>query len=95
MTDTPTQPEPMRVLVAIDGSAASLLAVDLVCGIRWPAGTGIVVVEAVESGEGLYGGPWPALAMLEQSRLEAEIRSTAEQDVRTAGASEAADQEVA
>ncbi len=85
MTDTPTQPEPMRVLVAIDGSAASLLAVDLVCGIRWPAGTGIVVVEAVESGEGLYGGPWPALAMLEQSRLEAEIRSTAEQDVRTAG----------
>ena len=78
-------PAPMRVLVAIDGSAASLVTVDLVCGIPWPAGSRIVVAEAVESGEALYGGPWPALAMLEVSRLEAEIRATAEQDVRAAG----------
>jgi nucleotide-binding universal stress UspA family protein len=74
----------MHVLVAIDGSEASLLAVELVCGIRWPAGSRIVVAEAVESGEGLYGGPWPAFAMLEMSRLETEIRATAEGDVRAA-----------
>lgn len=85
MTEEPAKREPMRVLVAIDGSAAASVAVDLVCGITWPSGTEIVVAEAVQSDEGLYGGPWPALAMLEVSRLEAEIRSTADDDVRHAG----------
>jgi nucleotide-binding universal stress UspA family protein len=71
----------MRVLLAIDGSPAASCAVELVSCIHWPAGTAIVVAEAIQSGEGLYGGPWPALAMLEAGRLEAEIHSTAEQDV--------------
>jgi nucleotide-binding universal stress UspA family protein len=84
MNDTPSQPGAMRALVAIDGSEAASRAVDLVCGIRWPAGTVIVVAEAVESGEGLYGGPWPSLAMVEVGRLETEVRSSAEQDVSEA-----------
>ena len=84
MTGAPAEHEPMRVLVAIDGSAPASLAVDLVGGIGWPGGTEIVVVEAVESGENLYGGPWPALTMVETSRLEAEIRAAEERDVRDA-----------
>ena len=84
MTEPSSPAAPLRVLVAIDGSEASSRAVDLVCAIPWPAGTGITVVEAVESGEGLYGGPWPALAMVEVGRLESEIRSSADRDVRDA-----------
>lgn len=74
----------MRVLVAIDGSVAASRAVDLVGGVRWPGGTVIVIAEAVQSGEGLYGGLWPPLAMIEVTRLEAEVRSTAEGDVTEA-----------
>ena len=76
-----TECQSMRVLVAIDGSTGASRAVDFVGGIRWPAGTGIVVAEAVESGEGLYGGPWPSMTMVEVGRLETEVRSAAEQDV--------------
>jgi nucleotide-binding universal stress UspA family protein len=72
----------MRVLLAIDGSAPASIAVDLVGRIDWPAGTEIVVAEAGESGEGLYGGPWPSLAMVEAGRLEAEVLAKAEVDVR-------------
>ncbi len=74
----------MRVLVAIDGSVPSALAVDLVASVPWPAGTEIVVAEAVESGAGLYGGPWPALAMVEAERLEADIRAEADLTVQEA-----------
>lgn len=84
MTDTSSQAAGLRVLVAIDGSEAASRAVDLVRAIPWPAGTGITVAEAVESGGGLYGGPWPALAVVEVARLETEIRSTADRDVRDA-----------
>ena len=48
----------MRVLVAIDGSERAGVAVDLVADVAWPAGTEILVAEAVESGAGLFGGPW-------------------------------------
>lgn len=75
---------PMRVLLAIDGSEPASRAVDLVCSVPWAAGTAIVVAEAVESGEGLYGGLWPTAAMVEVGRLEAEVRSAAEQDVTAA-----------
>jgi len=86
MTGERPQPGPMRVLVAIDGSAAASLAVELVGATAWPAGSEIVVAEAVQSGEGLYGGPWPALAMIEANRLEAEIRVEADETVRDARA---------
>ncbi|HEY6013368.1 MAG TPA: universal stress protein, partial [Candidatus Limnocylindrales bacterium] len=84
MNATPSPAAPMRVLVAIDGSAPSARAVDLVCGVPWPDGTTIVVAQAVESGEGLYGGLWPAVAMVELGKLEAEVRSAADQDVTEA-----------
>ena len=74
----------MRVLVAIDGSDPAGVAVDLVADVAWPAATEILVAEAVESGAALFGGPWPALAMVQADRLEAEIRSQADRAVEEA-----------
>lgn len=74
----------MRVLVAIDGSKPASVGVDLVGAIGWPVGTEIVVAEAVQSGDALYGGPWQAVAMIEATRLEAELRAKADRDVRDA-----------
>ena len=71
----------MRVLVAIDGSEPASLAVELVAEAAWPAGTEILVAEAVESGAGLFGGPWPALAMVQAEALEAELRVAAKRTV--------------
>ena len=68
----------MRVLVAIDGSEQAGVAVDLVANVAWPAGTEILVAEAVESGAGLFGGPWPAPAMVQADTLEAELRGSPE-----------------
>ncbi len=54
---------PMRVLVAIDGSPGSEVAVDLVAGLAWPAGSVFRFVSAViefqEIGYGLFGVPRP------------------------------------
>jgi nucleotide-binding universal stress UspA family protein len=72
----------MRVLVAIDGSEPARLAVDLVADVAWPPGTDILVAQAVESGEGLFGGPWPALAMVRTDRIEADIRAEAQRTVQ-------------
>jgi nucleotide-binding universal stress UspA family protein len=74
----------MRVLVAIDGSEPAGLAVDLVADVTWPTGTEILVAQAVETGAGLFGGPWPALAMVQTDRIEAEIRAEAHQTVHAA-----------
>ena len=71
----------MRVLVAIDGSEPAGLAVDLVAEAAWPAGTEILVAEAVESGAGLFGGPWPEIAMVQADTLEAELRAEAKTTV--------------
>ena len=67
----------MRVLLATDGSPAAGLAVDLVAGIDWPAGTSVRVVEAIQVGADLYGGVWPASTFVDAERLEAELRQTA------------------
>ncbi len=79
MTSTETEMggDSMRVLVAIDGSEAANLAVDLVADAAWPSGTAILVAEAVEFGGGLFGGPDPALAMIQADTLEAELRVAA------------------
>jgi nucleotide-binding universal stress UspA family protein len=74
----------MRVLLAIDGSEPAGLAVDLVANVSWPPGTGILVAQAVETGAGLFGGPWPALAMVQTDRIEAEIRAEAHRAVHEA-----------
>jgi nucleotide-binding universal stress UspA family protein len=71
----------LRILVAIDGSEPAGLAVDLVESIVWPPDTEIVVVEAVETGAGIYGGPWPALAVVDTDRIEADIRTAAQKTV--------------
>jgi nucleotide-binding universal stress UspA family protein len=74
----------MRVLLAIDGSEPAGLAVDLVANVAWPAGTDILVAQAVETGAGLFGGPWPAIAVVQTDRIEAEIRDVADKTVHEA-----------
>lgn len=74
----------MRVLLATDGSASAGVAADLVAGIEWPAGTAIRIVEAIETGAALFGGPWLAVAIDDAERLEAELRREAEQAVEQA-----------
>lgn len=74
----------MRVLLAIDGSDSAGVAVDLVAGVDWPGGTEVLVAEAVESGAGLFGGPWPAIAMVQADGLEAAMRAEADRAVAAA-----------
>jgi nucleotide-binding universal stress UspA family protein len=82
--ETNREGKTMRVLVAIDGSVPAGLAVDLVADVAWPAGSEILVAEAVESGAGLFGGPWPALAVIQADRIEDEIRAVAQRTVEEA-----------
>jgi nucleotide-binding universal stress UspA family protein len=63
----------MRVLVATDASPSADTAVDLVAGLGWPDGSEIRVVEAIETGAALFGGPWPAIAVVQAEELEAEL----------------------
>jgi nucleotide-binding universal stress UspA family protein len=74
----------MRALVAIDGSAPAALAIDLVARAAWPDGSLIRVVEAVETGSAVFGGPWPALALVESDAVEAALRGEAEARVEAA-----------
>ncbi len=76
----------MRILVAIDGSASASLAVDLVADAAWPSGTTIRVVEAIETGDALFGGPWPTLALVQADELEARLRLGANATVQEAQA---------
>ncbi|HEX7473110.1 MAG TPA: universal stress protein [Candidatus Limnocylindrales bacterium] len=71
----------MRVLVAIDGSAPAAQALDLVAHTAWPDGTTIRVAEAIESGAGSFGGPWPSVAMIETDTLDNDLRAEAERNV--------------
>jgi nucleotide-binding universal stress UspA family protein len=75
--------EGMRVLLAIDGSEPSGLALDFVTNVAWPPDTQIVVAQAVEAGAGIYGG-WPALAVVDTDRIEADFRAAARKTVREA-----------
>jgi len=79
-----TEGEPIRVLVAIDGSVPARFAVDLVSDVSWPAGTEIQVAVVVETEAVLFGGPWAAFPMVEAERLEAEVRAEAELTVHDA-----------
>jgi nucleotide-binding universal stress UspA family protein len=53
------------VLLAVDGSAASDVAVELVEATAWPDGSTIHVLEAVETAAMMFGGPTPAAAYLD------------------------------
>lgn len=74
----------MKVLLAIDGSEAAGLAVDLVAGVGWPAGSQIIVAEAVETGTALFGGPWPAVVMIQTEDVEELVRAEAHRTVTDA-----------
>lgn len=76
--------DPMRILVAIDGSEPAGRALDLVANVAWPAATEIVVAEAIGSGTELFGGPWPTLALVQADRIEADIREQAQAIVEEA-----------
>lgn len=71
----------MRVLVATDGSTCAALAIELVAALDWPQPTTIRVVEVIEKGAGLFGGPWPAVAMVNAEEIEAEVLRDARQTV--------------
>lgn len=75
---------PRRVLVAIDGSPSSDVAVGLVARLAWPAGTAIRLVEAIDVGPGLFGGPWPALGVPSSGDLEVALRTEAQREVEDA-----------
>jgi nucleotide-binding universal stress UspA family protein len=66
----------MRVLLAVDGSAAADVAVDLVQATPWPDGSAIHVLEAVGTAAMIFGGPMPAAAYVDVE-LEAKLRDTA------------------
>jgi nucleotide-binding universal stress UspA family protein len=74
----------MRILLATDGSESAGVGIDLVAGIDWPPGTAIRVIEAIETGPALFGGPWPAIALAEIEALEAEVREAARATVAAA-----------
>lgn len=60
----------MRVMLAFDGSAGAEAARDLVAHLRWPAGTAITLVAALERGPDLFGAP--DFAVMPQNSREAE-----------------------
>lgn len=74
----------MRILVAVDGSAPAAIGVDLVAGLKLPEGSAVRVVEAVESGVWLLGGPWVTLPPDQAQELEEEILREAEKTVEEA-----------
>lgn len=75
---------PSRVVLAVDGSPSASVAVDLVAGVAWPAGATIRVVESIESGPALFGGPWPSVALVQSDTLEASVHEQAARNVEDA-----------
>lgn len=52
----------MRILLAVDGSPSADRARDLIASLRWPPGTLVRAVAALDAGPALWGGPWiPAI----------------------------------
>jgi nucleotide-binding universal stress UspA family protein len=50
----------------------------------WPEGSTVQVVEAIETGAALFGGPWPAIAFVQADRLEEDVRQAADDIVEHA-----------
>ncbi len=74
----------MRVLVAIDGSECAGVAIDLVGGLHWPAGTEVRVLEVVPAGAAVFGGPWPPIPPLDTTLIDRDIREQASRDLQDA-----------
>ncbi len=71
----------MKILVATDGSTSADLALQLVAGVDWPAGSSIRVVQAVETGTAILGGMWPPPGPMPIGDLENEALGQAEETV--------------
>lgn len=68
----------MRVLVAVDGSPSSRIAIDLVASLGWTAEDRIRVVSVASDAWMLAGPDWGALAYEDPIRLDAAMREAAQ-----------------
>jgi nucleotide-binding universal stress UspA family protein len=75
----------MRLLLATDGSPAARVAVDLVAGVDWPAGSSIRLVKAVEEGAASFDAAWPGFGVIPSDVIAAEMRETAADDLHRTG----------
>ncbi|HET9519654.1 MAG TPA: universal stress protein [Candidatus Limnocylindrales bacterium] len=75
---------PMHVLIAVDGSDQALVGVEVAMLADWPEGTTIRVVEAVDTGAAVFGGPWPTLAIVDAEHIERDLHEQAVAAVREA-----------
>ena len=71
----------MRVVLGYDGSAGAEQAVALLLALRWPAGTTVRVVSAIEPTSALVPAPLPGAGLVTSPDIEAEIRQVLESDV--------------
>jgi nucleotide-binding universal stress UspA family protein len=67
----------MNILLAIDGSAASLTALEAVAKLPLPVGSTVELLTAVADEADLYGGSWPAIALVESPDAVARARESA------------------
>ena len=75
----------LRVLVATDGSECAEMAVDLAANIDWPAGTEIVVAQAVETEVTLAGDLWSRALLDGAADIKSARRAEAQQLVQDVG----------
>ena len=71
----------MRVLLAYDGSAGAEAAAALVMNLRWPQGSIIRVVSALEPTSALVPAPLPGAGLVTSPEIDEQIRSVLETDV--------------
>ncbi|MEO7869072.1 MAG: universal stress protein [Candidatus Limnocylindria bacterium] len=74
----------MRVMLAFDGSVGAVAARDVVAHLRWPAGTAITVVAALERSRDLFGAPEWAVVPRDAAESEALILSDLQETLRQA-----------
>jgi nucleotide-binding universal stress UspA family protein len=71
----------MRVLIGYDGSAGAEDAVALVLAMRWPTGTAIRVVTAMEPTAALVPGPLPGAGLISSPDIDEQIRHVLQGDL--------------
>ena len=76
----------MRVMLAFDGSAGAEVARDLIAHLRWPAGTAITLVAALERGPDLFGAPDFAVVPKDSHEAEELLLDDLQSTLRAAAA---------
>jgi nucleotide-binding universal stress UspA family protein len=76
----------MRVMLAFDGSAGAEAARDLVAHLRWPTGTAITLVAALERGPDLFGAPDFAVVPHDSHEAEELLLEDLQASLRAAAA---------